>query len=202
MDQWLSLSQAASLLGVHFTTLRRWADQGLIEHIRTPGGRRKFNQKAIEDFLARYRQIVALPVELEEIKNEAITKTRQNLQSEIITHQKWYLQMNDAMRQNLRATGQRLIALLFQFCGRESNGEAFLREGEIIAAEYGQVCKSMGLSLSECIQTFLFFRQSMLNSIHETGTIHGIPDIESQRLFERVNFFLDRVLIEMAKQYE
>jgi hypothetical protein len=110
--------------------------------------------------------------------------------------------LDESKRQNMRMIGHRLIALMFQYCSRETNGEAFLREGELIAAEYGKFCKDIGLNLSECIQAFLFFRQPLLNSMHETGKLTGITDQEGHRLFQRMNYFLDRVLIEMVKEYE
>ena len=39
---WLTLSEAAEQLGVHPTTLRRWADNGDIPVSVTPGGHRRF----------------------------------------------------------------------------------------------------------------------------------------------------------------
>ena len=38
--------KAVALLGVHPNTLRRWANDGRIEHIRSPGGRRLYNVDA------------------------------------------------------------------------------------------------------------------------------------------------------------
>jgi excisionase family DNA binding protein len=40
--QWLSLNEAAQQLGVHPVTLRRWADDGEIPVMVTPGGHRRF----------------------------------------------------------------------------------------------------------------------------------------------------------------
>jgi len=44
----LSLKEAAHLLNVHPSTLRRWADQGDILAVVTPGGHRRFSQQEIE----------------------------------------------------------------------------------------------------------------------------------------------------------
>jgi excisionase family DNA binding protein len=44
----LSLSDAAALLGVHPVTLRRWADQGDVLVMVTPGGHRRFPRTEIE----------------------------------------------------------------------------------------------------------------------------------------------------------
>ncbi|MDF1703065.1 MAG: helix-turn-helix domain-containing protein [Planctomycetota bacterium] len=49
-DDVITLPQAASLLGVGPTTLKRWSDQGRLPHTRTPGGHRRFLRSVILDF--------------------------------------------------------------------------------------------------------------------------------------------------------
>jgi len=41
-NELLRLSQAAQLVCVHPETLRRWADNGKVRFVRTPGGERRF----------------------------------------------------------------------------------------------------------------------------------------------------------------
>jgi excisionase family DNA binding protein len=48
----LSISQAASELGVSLGTMRRWADLGYIESYRTPGGQRRFSRDQVDRFVA------------------------------------------------------------------------------------------------------------------------------------------------------
>lgn len=43
----LQVRQAASALGVHENTLRRWADRGLISAVRLPSGVRRFREEDI-----------------------------------------------------------------------------------------------------------------------------------------------------------
>lgn len=40
--RWLTLKDASDVLGIHYTTLRTWADNGDIPVFRTPGGHRRF----------------------------------------------------------------------------------------------------------------------------------------------------------------
>jgi len=49
-EQWLSLKEASRRLNVHPTTLRRWADNGDIPIMLTPGGHRRFSSLDITQF--------------------------------------------------------------------------------------------------------------------------------------------------------
>ncbi len=50
--EWLRVQQAADLLGVSPTTVRRWADSGTIGSRRTPSGQRRFSRQDLERQLA------------------------------------------------------------------------------------------------------------------------------------------------------
>jgi len=50
---WLSVSGAARALGVSPSTLRLWASEGRIPHVRTAGGHRRFDPEALRQWLAR-----------------------------------------------------------------------------------------------------------------------------------------------------
>ncbi len=50
---YLSTAEAARLIGIHPNTLRGYADQNLVEHIRLPGGHRRFTRQAVDEFIGR-----------------------------------------------------------------------------------------------------------------------------------------------------
>lgn len=51
---WLSLREAAAILDVHWNTLRRWTDQGVITYYRFgPRGDRKFKREDLDRYLER-----------------------------------------------------------------------------------------------------------------------------------------------------
>jgi excisionase family DNA binding protein len=47
----LSISEAARVLGVSLSTVRRWSDAGVLPSYRTPGGQRRYNREQLERFL-------------------------------------------------------------------------------------------------------------------------------------------------------
>ena len=49
---WLSVSAAARALGVSPSTLRLWASDGRVPHVRTAGGHRRFDPEALRQWLA------------------------------------------------------------------------------------------------------------------------------------------------------
>jgi diguanylate cyclase (GGDEF)-like protein/excisionase family DNA binding protein len=49
--EWLRVQQAAELLGVSASTLRRWADSGKVASLRTPGGQRRFSRVELVSLL-------------------------------------------------------------------------------------------------------------------------------------------------------
>lgn len=46
------ISEAAALIGVHPNTLRRWADEGLVPHVKLPSGYRRWSEAQIQQIKA------------------------------------------------------------------------------------------------------------------------------------------------------
>lgn len=47
-DDLLNIGQAAALAQVSPASLRRWADRGMLPHVRTLGGQRRFRRADVE----------------------------------------------------------------------------------------------------------------------------------------------------------
>lgn len=52
VGKFLTVAQAAEVLGLHRDTLVKAADEGKIRSYRTPGGHRRFRPEDVERFLA------------------------------------------------------------------------------------------------------------------------------------------------------
>ncbi len=197
---WLSLSDAAAILGVHFTTLRRWADAGEIACIRTPGGRRRFSAQVVSEFLRQHQQAQAakLPAVLE---NRIIDHTRHDVRQLNPTTETWMSLLSPEQKLRLRQTGHRLNALLLQYSDRCTNGQAFLEEARRIASEYGSICFQARVPFVQTIRAFQFFQRSILDSLHETSFLRDRGDQASHELYRRTSYFFDETLLAVVSQY-
>lgn len=48
IDRLLSPSEASEILKVHPKTLRKWANQNRVRHVKTPGGHRRYSRLDVE----------------------------------------------------------------------------------------------------------------------------------------------------------
>lgn len=197
---WLQLGKAADYLGVHFTTLRRWADDGKVPCIRTPGGRRRFREVELDAFLTSLRQgTSSASLALQKLEQQVTVDQPAHIG---VRNEPWYGRLDESQRSAMRAEGQQLMAVLMQYSTRHNGGEAFLDEGRRLAGHYGEVCHSAGLSLLETVRAFILVRRSITDSVYEAGALAGPPDADTWRLYDRTNHFLDTMLLTIVDAFD
>ena len=153
-SSWLELREAADYIGVHFSSLRRWTDDGKVPCIRTPGGHRRFRRADLDAFVEGLREgpdTGMLMMQHFSQPAALVSSGHADLRREA-----WFGELDEAERMNMRTGGQQLIAVLMQYAIRRQGGEPFLEEGQRLAAEYGQVCHAAGLSLAIALLTVSF----------------------------------------------
>jgi excisionase family DNA binding protein len=198
-DHWLDLSRAAEILGVHFTTLRRWADAGQVPCMRTPGGRRRFSERELLQFLrASHQSRSDVPAPLE---SATLAMARQQLRVGEGGHETLLAHFGEDDRARFRGSGQRLLGLLIQYGSRQDSGDAFLGDARRLAAEYGSECRRHGLSVTDTVRAFLFFGHSMLSAVQQACLPNEMVDEEGLRLYKRMSQFLDSVLLATVESY-
>ncbi len=199
IEQWLSLSTAAKQLNVHPTTLRRWADDGEIAVMLTPGGHRRFASSDIEDF-ARNRHGLRRSTGIEQAwAAHALTVTRR----EIVAHQHahWLESLDAEERERGRLMGQQLMALTLQYI---SNGddEQLLAEARRMGQDYGRHCQSLGMPLTDALQASIFFRDTMIETALQLPDNVRIQPQANVRLMRRINTILNTVHLAIAEVYD
>jgi excisionase family DNA binding protein len=199
--RWLTLSQAAQFLGVHATTLRRWADDGEIRCLRTPGGHRRFLDEDLHGFVAAQLELDQRgpPQELE---RALVLEARRAMQSRSRAETSWRTAFDEAERASRRASGRRLVGLAIQFTSRSSGREAILHEGRRIGRQYGRDAAERGLSLVDTTRAFLFFREALIRSARPGLVSRGQYDAEDVHIHRSLREFLDQVFFAAMAAYQ
>ena len=194
-DHWLTLGQACKLLNVDESTLRRWADAGQVRTFRTPGGHRRFAEtdvRAIVD--GRSAKSYG------DVGDLATRRIRQQLHRS--TNADWYSTVDETHREKLRPLGRRLMALVADYLSKKRRKSSLLEEARVTGAEYGVELMEAGMSLSQAMHAFTFFRRSLDSSakqaLAKAGTSHG----ESVEVCEQIMALADEVLLGIAGAYE
>ncbi len=199
-DNFLELAEAAEILGVHQSTLRRWADTGKIAHIRTLSGRRRFSRSALEE-ARQEMQLNLAPQKTEQFETKTLDITRQRT-GNLSSHQtNWLSHLDEDHRLLFRYSGQRMLGLMMQFISRGDSAEKFLEEGRNLASDYGRICYRAGLSIAQTAEAFLYFRRSILESVQATAGLGGPNDQDGHRIFLRTIDFFDALLVATMESY-
>lgn len=156
--KWLTLEQASELLGIHPTTLRRWADEGAVDAFLTPGGHRRFRLADLEQFEQQHhRNRCPIAVPQEGLVDHAIAHTRQD-----IPGQQWVTAYGEAERETQRYLGRRLMGLTLQYLARTDDGEELLTEARSIGCLHANNALHRGQSLADLLKAISFFRTTLV----------------------------------------
>ncbi|MFQ5400371.1 MAG: helix-turn-helix domain-containing protein [Anaerolineae bacterium] len=198
-DNWLTLSQAAKRLNVHPTTLRRWANNGEIPFLLTPGGHRRF---ALEDILRfeeerrRLRSVVAL----EQIwAQQALTQTRREIAGR--PEQTWLAELDAEERARNRMLGQQLLGLVLQYIASDEANGNIVAEAERLGKEYGRLGIELGLPLTAALEAAMFFRDMLMETAFNLPQTARVQSDSSLRLMRRMNMVLNAVQLAVAEVY-
>jgi excisionase family DNA binding protein len=197
---WLSLGEAARRLGVHANSLRRWADNGQIAHIVTPGGHRRFAAENIHTLLEQRRQGLVPVVAGSTWMEAALTHTRH----EITAHPDaaWLVPFDAEHRAEKRGLGRRLMSLLIQFVALPAESEALLGEARAIGAAYAGNARSLNMPLTTVLSAVLFFRQTVLTAALERPDDAQWRPRDQHRLISRLSRLLNEVELSVVESYE
>jgi len=194
-DRWLTLGQACRLLNVDESTLRRWADAGQLRTFRTPGGHRRFAERDVRAIVeGRSRRHYS------DLGDLATRRIRQKLHRS--HNADWYATVDESHREKLRPLGRRLMALVADYLAKRRRKTSLLEEARTTGAEYGAELLDSGMSLSQAMEAFTFFRRSLDQSAKQALAKAGTAPAEAVELCEQIMALADEVLLGIAGAYE
>lgn len=197
--QWVTLTDAALQLGIHPTTLRRWADNGSIPVYITPGGHRRFLQSDLDSFVNHLEQVA--PDQLRrDMEKYALIETRQRL-AKGIRPQTLDL-FSETQRQTQRELGQRLLALIVQHIVQDNRDEELLKQADNIAELYARSCYELHLSVADALEIILFFRDNLSEMALQMPQMTQLEEDAHIRLLRKINQVFNRVQLSLVAAFQ
>jgi len=200
-SEWVSLGEAAQIIGVHPATIRNWAEQGELPFRRTPGGHRRFRRSDLQQWLASHR--VTKPTEAQVVVQTALGRTRLEIGDRAkLKNLMWYGQLSPEARETMRQQGLRLMDSLINHLADPENAVE-LETAHHVGQTYGNLLKGQGLLLSQALQGYFYFvdiLQEAVIQLAETNTAR--PSASWGDTLRHVNEFTRRTLSGMITVYE
>ena len=203
-EEWLSLREAADMLGMHPATVRLWADRNELPSRRTSGGHRRFRRSDIE---ARLRQ------EAEPKPNPAAQLLVQSVLGRVrfaftdgtLDTLPWYQHFDEDARMAYRQLGRRMLDLLLRAVIDNTNKEELQREAIQLGTEYGSITRKSRVPVADAVRAFLYFRTLIDESILQLVEVRGgreqdIPWGESLYQIQALTNEILPALIEAAQR--
>ena len=200
IEQWLTLSQAATQLGVHPTTLRRWADNGNIPFMLTPGGHRRFSSADIQGFADGRRQLRRSQGVEEMWAERALVETRQQIAAKL--DRPWLANHNADRREEHRVLGRQLMGLTLQYISDPDSNGNILEQARVVGLAYGRLAREENLLLTDALQAAMFFRDMLIEVALQLPEETRIQPQANVQLMRRINKLLNTVNLAIAELYE
>lgn len=196
--EYLSLSAASKLLGVHGTTLRRWADAGLVPVYVTPGGHRRFARADLAALAVRKPVAQAVTASWAQY---ALVKTRSDLAQQPQRHS-WLNGLAENDRDAWRRIGQQLMGVVLRFVDAQGDDAALLAEARAIGTAYAQHALQAGMPLTTALEAALYFRDTLVEAAMDLPEGAGVRGDTSARLLRRISRVVNAVQLAVAEEYE
>ncbi len=197
-DQWLSLHEAAELLGVHPSTVRAWSNKGILPVHRTQGGHRRYKRSEVllwADTMRGGQAIEPVSVIQAAVRNIRLQISEGRLEAEA-----WYQKLDEDARAQYRQSARSLFQGLINYLS--SDGDEASSEAHSIGYEYASRARRFGLNNVDAARAFLFFRDALLQSVIQVYQEANVPSGQAWGdLLRKVNAFTDMILLNLLETY-
>jgi len=197
-DEWLSLSDAAKVLGVHPSTVRLWSDKGVLPTHKTQGGHRRYKRSEISLWKETSRR--SGEVDPESMMNEVIKNVRMQISEGRLQAESWYQKLDEDARAQYRLSGRSLFHGLMNYVA--TNGADASSEAYAIGYEYASRAHRYSLSYVDAARAFLFFRNTLIESVIKVYGAANVPSGQTAEVFHKMHTFTDEILISLLQTYQ
>ena len=203
--RWLTINEACAFLGVDQSTLRRWSDSGKVPVFRTPGGHRRYAEADLRSLVGDGPQLQERPrVSRQTITDRSLSGYEDDY-LRVMRERPWFRAYSGASQEEHRRLGRRLVDLAVRFAASPAaaaDRQALLDEALLIGAHYGRAGSELGLSASEMVEAFIYFRFPVVQAVSALIEEQGLATRRAIRLYAEINQFLDQVLVSTVHAHQ
>lgn len=203
-EEWISLSEAADMLGIHPATVRLWADRNELPSRRTTGGHRRFRRADIKARLRQDNEPKTDPA-AQLLIQSVLGRVRFAFTDGTLNTLSWYEHFDEKAREAYRLLGRRVLELLLRAITNGTHKDELRREAIQLGTEYGSITNSSHVSVADAVRAFLYFRTLIDESVLQLAEVRGsrdhqdIPWLESLNQIQTITNEILPALIEAAQ---
>ena len=198
-DEWLSLTGAANILGVHPSTVRLWSDKGILPVHRTSGGHRRYKRAEVEMWAEHARREPNVAPEM--LMQSAVRNVRLRIADGRLEAEAWYQKLDENARVQYRQSAHMLFQGLMAYLS--TDGVDAASEAHAIGYEYAARARRYALSYVDAAQAFLFFRNVLIESVVKVYREANVPSGKSwEDMLQRMHSFTDEILVTLLQTYQ
>mgnify|MGYP002382036880 CR=1 FL=1 len=195
--EWVSLREAAEILGVHPATVRNWADEGKLPSRRTPGKHRRFRKADLQQVAQTQGEWQSSEVQI--ILQNALGQTR--MQTGTHMRAEWFEAMSEATRDQLRQKGRAVLESLRTYLGGGAQ-DSDLALAITLGEEYANLLLSDGLTLAQAVRGFFYFSDFVVNSVLTWSEFTQLRSPSDWGvLLRQINTFMHSMLLSIIEYY-
>jgi len=197
MGEWLSLSAAAELLGVHPSTVRLWSDKGLLPVHRTKGGHRRYKHSEVLLWAQTAREVRT--VQPEDMIQSVVRNVRMQITEGRLEAEPWYQKLDEDARAQYRQSARSLFQGLMTYLASNNDGAS---EAFAIGYEYASRARRYGLSYVDATRAFMFFRDALIESVVKVYNDANVPSGKAWgEMLHNMHAFTDQILVSLLDTF-
>ena len=199
VDEWLSLSDAAKILGVHPSTVRLWSDKGALPVHKTQGGHRRYKKGEILLWAQSNSRSHVDAIAPEGMMQEVVKNVRMQISEGRLEAESWYQKLDEDARIQYRMGARSLFQGLMNYVA--TNGEEAATEAYAIGYEYASRARRYQLSYVDAARAFMFFRDTLVESVIKVYSEANVPSRQATDMYTKIHTFTDQILISLLETY-
>lgn len=200
---WVTLTEACRMLGVSPSTVRRWADSGMVRTFVTPGGHRRFSRAGLEAMLPDRPSVRPSLTDLGETPGRMARGYRRAVE-DAPGRMPWVPELDDTKRERFRGYGRGIVTSLVAALDAEDPARRaeLLRSAEDSCTQYGRIAGDEGLGAAMTADLFQRFRLPFLAELGSLSRRREFDASTTSKLIADAGAALDSLLLATLRGWE